>query len=289
VRGKSYDEETDEIIYEVCINGLYSKADVTPLITGEDWMAVYCENGSSVSVYDELRISGDYIMPVFILHQEEEGKAVLLSQGGECIRRAADVNGNAFWEIDREIYSDFLQFLFLDCGFEEVYETNSDNKALIPDGIMREGMEQYFEATGKTYISEYADTAGLTAARCTLSDLFRSESETGGFEQVHYLEDENGNADLTTLVLENERHFVLAPDVNGEVVYAGDSLIGEKLILIKVHTVSLGEVTLMFAGNMELECEFDEDVAGQVIAECYSTPIYCRIIGSSGRAMEVEL
>ncbi|MDE6593758.1 MAG: hypothetical protein K2K57_11945 [Oscillospiraceae bacterium] len=289
VRDKSYDDSTGEIIYEIFAAELYSKADATPLLSEEgNIMNVHCTFGGSIGVYDELQIGSEYIMPIIIGHEGDEETAYLADSDGKCIRKINESETESGWEMDSDVYANLLTVIEKTADSTVRYRQGSGvNTAVVDNEAMQKGLEEFFAESGRAYLSEHT-TMDTEADSCTLSEIFISEGETGGFEQVRYLETETGT-DMTTLVLENENHFVLAPEVNGEVVYAGESLSGENIIRLKVYNINLGDISIMFAGDMEIECDVHEDVYGQVLGSCYATPIYCRIIGSNGKPMVVVL
>lgn len=287
VRDKSYDDSTGEIIYEVFAAELYSKADATPLLSEQgNIINVHCTFGAGIGVYDELQIGSEYIMPIVIGHNGDEETAYLADTKGKCIRKINETE--PVWEMDTDVYADLLASIEKASDSAVRYrQAGSIKTAVVDNETVQKGLEEFFAGSGSPYLSEHSSYRS-EADRCTLSEIFATESETGGFERVQYYETET-SSDMTTLVLENENHFVLAPEVNGEVVYAGESLSGDKLIRVRVYSSSLGDISIMFAGDMEIQCDVNEDVYGQVLGSCYATPIYCRIIGSNGKPMVVVL
>lgn len=289
VRDKRYDEGTGEIIYEVFAAELYSQADVTPLLSEQgNIMNVHCTFGAGIGVYDELQIGSEYIMPIIIGYNGDEETAYLAGSKGKCIRKLNESETESGWEMDPNAYAHLLTIIEKDPDSTVSYRQGSGVKTAVVDNrAMQTGLEGFFAESGSTYLSEHSQL-DTEPARCTLSEIFTSDSETGGFEQVHYYETETAEV-MTTLVLENENHFVLAPEVNGEVVYAGESLSGENIIRVKIHGSSLGDISVIFAGDMEIECEQNDEVYGQILGSCNATPIYCRIIGSNGKPMVIVL
>ncbi len=287
VRDKSYDDSTGDIIYEIFAAELYSKADATPLLSEQgNIMNVRCTFGAGIGVYDELRIGSEYIIPIVIGHNGDEERAYLADIGGKCIRKINETE--PVWEMDSGVYAGLLAIIERSSDVNVRYRQGSvANTAVVSDEALQKGLEGFFAESGRTYLSEHSSYS-TEAVSCTLSEIFISESETGGFEQVHYYETET-SSDMTTLVLENENHFVLAPEVNGEVLYAGEGLSGEKIIRVRIDGSSLGDISIIFAGDMEIECDVNEDVYGQVLGSCNASPIYCRIIGSNGKPMVVLL
>ncbi|MDE7293167.1 MAG: hypothetical protein K2N72_01955, partial [Oscillospiraceae bacterium] len=250
---KSYDDSTGDIIYEIFAAELYSKADVTPLLSEQgNIMTVHCTFGGSIGVYDELQIGSEYIMPIIIGHNGDEETAYLADSEGKCIRKINESEAEPNWEMDPDVYADLLNIIEKSADSTVYYRTGgSVSTAVVSDEALQKGLEEFFSESGRAYLSEHSSLS-TEPGRCTLSEIFTSESETGGFEQVHYYETETSSV-MTTLVLENENHFVLAPEVNGIVEYAGDSLSGEKIIRVKISDSSLGDISVIFAGDMEIE------------------------------------
>lgn len=282
VREKSYDNAANEIIYEVCISKFYSKADITPIFSErENFMTVHCPDGFAVDAYDELQIGSEYIMPVCIRHGEDEAAAELADPSGKCICKRG---GN--WEMDSDVYADFLEIINK-AAENEVYTRadNGGNTGIVSDNALRSGLRLFLEESSRQYISQYSADDAETKSR-TLSEVFNTDSETGGFESIRYMEND-GVTDQTTLVLENENYFVLAPDMNGTVVYAGENFLGEKMIRIKTGENNMDISSVIFAGDLKLECAAGDSIYGQVLGSCGATPVYCRVIGSDGRAVEI--
>lgn len=156
---------------------------------------------------------------------------------------------------------------------------------------MIEKLKAFLETEGTAYYHyEYVETPQLSKK---MSDILPDAE----FEKVRYLENQLGEADRTTVILDNEQYFSVNPHISAEVIYSGLSRNGELCTALRINynmaddekflQDSYPSVILM-SGLSSLNTVTGTILSGNdPIGDCSDMPVYMRVIDNNGKPVEI--
>ncbi|MBP1547959.1 MAG: hypothetical protein J6A37_15355 [Oscillospiraceae bacterium] len=158
---------------------------------------------------------------------------------------------------------------------------------------MVEKLKAFLETEGTAYYHyEYVESPQLSE---NLSDILPDAE----FEKVRYLENQLGETDRTTVILDNEQYFSVNPHISAEVIYSGLSRNGELCTALKInYNMADGEEFLqdsypsviLMSGLSSLNTVTGTIISGNdPIGDCSDMPVYMRIIDNNGEPVEIIL
>lgn len=288
VTGKTFDGSANVIVYELAPYELYSRAEITPIISSEAFLYANFPVTSDFDPADELQIGSEYYIPVIYDPGGIGGGESLTVTGfGKCIRREGsrfEMDSSAYEGLIKRAY-DFTEDIIVIGNAE-----GNNSQVTVPDSSFEKAFLLYMAETDYSYISQSSQTQ-QGASTVNLSDIFRADDPSGGFENVNYYISDDGSTDRTVLVLPNESYFSLAPEMEGTVEYCGRSISGGFMLRIAPSDslAALGVRSVIFSGLTEITCTEGDSVYGQQLGMCDSSPLYCRIISTAGKPMEIDI